>query len=134
MTTADFGAIRHQILALHRGLVEIERQDYERANGRLSPAEFLHHLLHDATFAWLKPLTALIAQMDEADEIDDRAQAEEAKAAVLVELRALLRSGSGVDGGGARANGDFQDRYQALLQQEPGLVVEHGKLVQAISR
>ena len=125
MSPVDFSAVRREVLALHRELVEVERRDYERAHGRLGPAELLHHLLHDATFAWLKPLTTVIARMDEAEELDEPAEAEEAKKAVIAELRDLLR---------AREDGnDFQRRYAALLQIEPGLALSHGRLNRSIS-
>ena len=125
MSPVDFAQTRREVLALHRELVEIERRDYERAHGRLGPAELLHHLLHDATFAWLKPLTTVIARMDEAEEFDEPAEAEEAKKAVVTELRDLMR----VDEFG----NDFQRRYAALLQIEPGLALSHGRVARSIS-
>jgi hypothetical protein len=110
------------VLHLHRMLVEIERRDYERAHGRLSPAALLHNLIHDATFAWLRPLTALIAQMDEL--MDDPLEEAPMEASVG-ELRKLLRPFA--------EGSDFQRRYAALLQQEPDLVVAHGSLIRIIS-
>jgi len=109
------------VLHLHRLLVEIERRDYERAHGRLSAGALLHNLIHDVTFAWLRPLTTLIAQMDE---LMDGPPDEEAMGTSVGELRDLLRPD-------AEGN-DFQKRYAALLQQEPDLVVAHGSLVRAI--
>ena len=121
MTAAQFTEVRRQVLHLHRMLVEIERRDYERAHGRLSPAALLHNLIHDATFAWLKPLTTLIAQMDE---LMDEPLEEAGMKASVGELRALIRPD-------AEGN-DFQRRYAALLQQEPDLVVAHGSVVRSI--
>jgi len=121
VTAAEFAEIRRQVLALHRTLVEIERRDFERAHGRQSPAALLHNLIHDVTFAWLRPLTAVIAQIDEVSESPD---AEGAMKASVRELRALVRPDEG--------GNEFQQRYAALLQQHPELVVAHGNLTRAI--
>src|SRR5690349_14661968 len=123
MTSEEFAAIRREVLHLHRMLVEIERRDYERAHGRVSAGALLHNLIHDASFAWLKPLTTLIAQMDE---LMDEPLDEAGMKASVDELRALLRPDA--------AGNDFQQRYGALLQQEPDLVVAHGSLVRSITK
>ena len=121
MTPREFAAVRRQVLALHRTLVEIERRDFERAHGRQSPAALLHNLIHDVTFAWLRPLTALLAQIDE---VTESPEAEEAIKASVAELRELIRPDV--------AGSEFQQRYAALLQQHPELVVAHGALVGAL--
>jgi len=123
VTAQEFAEIRRGVLHLHRLLVEIERRDYERAHGRLSAGGLLHNLIHDASFAWLKPLTTLLAQMDE---IMDEPPEEAGMKASVDELRSLLRPESPVS--------DFQQRYAALLQQEPDLVVAHGTVVRSISK
>jgi len=121
MTTREFAEIRRQVLALHRTLVEIERRDFERAHGRQSPAALLHNLIHDVTFAWLRPLTAILAQIDE---VSESPEAEAAMKASVTELRDLVRPDE--------AGNEFQRRYAALLQQHPELVVSHGALVRSL--
>ncbi len=56
---------RRELLDLHGVLVDSQRIDYERAQGRTSAAQFLQVLINDPALAWLKPLTALVAQLDE---------------------------------------------------------------------
>jgi len=121
MTAREFAAVRRQVLALHRTLVEIERRDFERAHGRQSPAALLHNLIHDVTFAWLRPLTAILAQIDE---VSESPEAEAAMKASVTELRDLVRPDE--------AGNEFQRRYAALLQQHPELVVSHGALVRSL--
>jgi len=121
MTAREFAEIRRQVLALHRTLVEIERRDFERAHGRQSPAALLHNLIHDVTFAWLRPLTAILAQIDE---VAESPEAETAMKASVAELRDLVRPDE--------AGSEFQRRYAALLQQHPELVVSHGALVRSL--
>src|SRR3954469_8444931 len=57
--------VRQPLFDLHRALLESQRREYERANGRTSPAEFLQALITDPAYAWLKPLTTVVASLDE---------------------------------------------------------------------
>jgi hypothetical protein len=54
-----------RLLAWHRRLLELERIEYERTHGRtLSPFEFLKLLTSDSEFAWLRPLSKMMADFD----------------------------------------------------------------------
>jgi hypothetical protein len=57
--------LRTPLLELHRILLECERSDYERSRGTLSSGEFLQALVSAPELQWLKPLTALVASLDE---------------------------------------------------------------------
>lgn len=57
--------LRSALLSLHRALIEHERRAYEKEHGRISPADFLQVVTRDPALAWLAPLTALIARLDE---------------------------------------------------------------------
>lgn len=57
--------LRTPLLEVHRSLLEAERAEYERSHGKLSAAEFLQALIDDPQLAWLKPLTTLVASLDE---------------------------------------------------------------------
>ena len=57
--------LRSPLLEVHRTLLEAERAEYERSHGKVSPAQFLQALIDDPQFAWLKPLTTLVASLDE---------------------------------------------------------------------
>lgn len=59
-------ALRMALLHLHKTLLEAERISYEASFGKISsPYQFLHLLTNDPWFAWLAPVTQLIAVMDE---------------------------------------------------------------------
>ena len=108
MTVAS--STRTALLALHRTLVEAERRDYEKAHGRVSGGDFLQALIHDQAFAWLAPLTRLIARVDEVEDA----------ATVLAAIRALLS---------LRPEGsEFQRRYAQRIDQDPDIAVAHGIL------
>src|SRR2546429_8303413 len=68
--------LRHALLQLHKALLDAQRIRYERENGRVeSRGELLALVLEDASFEWLRVLSALIAPRDElaeADKVDDK--------------------------------------------------------------
>jgi len=57
--------LRSALLSLHRTLIDFERRAYEKKHGRTSNADFLQVVATDPGLAWLSPLTALIARLDE---------------------------------------------------------------------
>ena len=65
----DFaGAARglsRSLLALHKELLELVRIEYERMHGRQTPAQMWNLLVGDPFFAWLRPLSGAVAQLDE---------------------------------------------------------------------
>jgi hypothetical protein len=103
---------------LHRTLLEAERRDYERLRGRVSDGQFLDAVLKDPYFAWLGPLTSLIAMLDELE-----AEGHEAGKDWLARVRALLTPAGGED---------FHRRYESSLQRHPEVVVAHGAVMRAL--
>ena len=112
-------ALRNALLELHRTLLAADRRDYERLRGRVSDGEFLEAVLKDPYFAWLGPLTSVIALLDELE-----AEGKEAGKDWLERVRALLTPAGGED---------FHRRYEASLQRHPEVVVAHGAVVRALS-
>jgi HEPN domain-containing protein len=62
-------SLRSELLNVHQALIESVRADYEREHGATPPGQFLQALLGDPSYAWLGPLTSLVARLDEV--IDD---------------------------------------------------------------
>src|SRR5277367_3475880 len=59
--------LRDALLRLHKALMETERISYERTFGKIqSPFQFLKLLTEDPWFAWFRPVSQLIAEIDEA--------------------------------------------------------------------
>lgn len=112
--------LRHRLLELHQSLVNAERLDYEKANGRVSAGGFLELLVNDPNFAWLRPMTALIVQLDELEEPGGQ----DAWDGTVTQLRALLSA----DPAGA----PFQRRYAELLQESPDVGLLHAATIQAL--
>ncbi|MDN5942056.1 MAG: hypothetical protein L0H94_09255 [Nitrospira sp.] len=64
--------LRRALLRLHKALLDDERVSYERVYGRIaSNGEFLQLVLGHAWFAWLRPLSQLVAQLDELGDEDE---------------------------------------------------------------
>lgn len=116
-------AIRPPLLDVHRRLLEAERADMERFQGRLSSAEFLQIATGGIRMGWLQPLSELIVALDEtlaADPDDDPPDPE----AIVDRARALVAPPDEATA--------FGRRYLNLLQREPGVVMAHAALVRAL--
>jgi len=72
METARIEHARHQLIALHKAIIDAERVNLERMEGRLTGAEMLRHLITNERFNWLHALTELIVRLDEILESDTR--------------------------------------------------------------
>jgi hypothetical protein len=85
------------LLRLHKALLDDERVSYERVHGRIpSNGAFLQLVLEDAWFAWLRPLSQVMAKFDELGEEDKSPE------------------GTG-----------FGRHYYEALQREPDVVLAH---------
>src|SRR5688572_10014287 len=83
--------IRNQLLALHKTLLELERQRYERTNGRINDMfQLLNLTINDPAFAWLRPLSAFIVEIDEKSEDKDAPMTSAEVVAFLKQARTLL--------------------------------------------
>jgi hypothetical protein len=117
---------RNSLLALHKILLETERVRYERVNGRVTDMfQLLNLTINDPAFAWLRPLSALIVQIDE--RMDDREKpltSSETKV-LRAEVRELLTP--------AQTGSDFQRNYHWALQESPDAVVAHGTSLRTLA-
>lgn len=107
---------RHAMLHAHKALLEAERVAYERMRGRIeSNGAFLQLVLHDPWFAWLRPVSELIAQIDEwMDEDQPAPDAPQVAETMLAQARELRPLEQGTE---------FQRRYYRLLQESPAVAV-----------
>ena len=124
-TRTRLGAVRRALLKLHKALLDDERIEFERVRGRIaSSGEFLQLVLNDEWFAYLRPLSALVVQIDELLDAEEAAQAE--ADALMAQARALLRP----DADGASGLGE---RYRAALQRAPDVVLAHAAVAKLFS-
>ena len=107
--------LRNLLLDQHKLLLNRERATYEKANGPIAgPGPFLGLVMGDPHFAWLKTISTLVVEIDEA--LSRRSKAGEPDAqALLTQARAILRP---------REQGtDFQVRYNEAVQESPDIVI-----------
>lgn len=115
--------VREALLNLHKELLNVERKRYEFTNGPVANEfEFFRLVTSEPSFAWIGPMTTLIVQIDEkvaskepitAGEVDN----------LYAETRSLLASPEETP---------FKREYTQLLQENPGLVMKHSAVMQAL--
>ena len=105
------------LLPLHRALIESARDDYAFAYGKsVGPAQLLQLVTDDPFFAWLKPMTSLIVEIDEMARVDFDAAGARAVAARVEQL----------------FEGAFSERYVPLLQRDVDAAIAHAAIRRAL--
>ena len=113
--------LRNTLLSLHKALLDSERTAYELVHGRIgSPAAFLQLLINDPWFAWLRPVTTLLVQIDEGLAAKNPPRTSRELEQLMTDTRALLSPSSESDA--------FWKRYSNVVQRDPGVLVMHQQL------
>jgi len=109
--------LRDALLALHKTLIDSERESYEKTGATIkSPNHFLQLLMNDPWFVWLQPLSQLIVAMDEA--LQSKKPVADAEGEALIKQAKLLLVAS-EEGTG------FANHYFEALQRDPHIVMAH---------
>jgi hypothetical protein len=122
MDSSRVAAVRHELLSLHKALIEAARIELERVEGRLTANEMLDRLMTDERLTWLQPLTTIIVGMDELLE----SETPDAGDAYLVRTLALLT----VEG--APEGEAFAAEYGRLLQERPEVTMAHAGVMRVL--
>ena len=110
--------VRRGLLRLHKALIDSERAAFERDRGPLTSGQLLQALLEDPFFAWLRPFSGLIVEIDEALAAREPIPAQQA-GDYLARVRALVETGEG-DPDAAR--------YERVMSRDPDVLVAHVEL------
>jgi len=110
-----------RMIRLHKVLLDRQHEAYERDYGPVMPARLLQLVLTSEQFAWLRPLSDLMARIDEA--VDDRETSRTTVDGLFREVHGLLRS---------NRQGAFETRYRDALQESPDVVIAHADVVRAL--
>ncbi len=122
--------VRHALLVLHKKLLEAERARYERTHGRVpGPGALLQLVLNDPWFAWLRPLSAFVVQVDERLEADEPLLPAEARE-LLDQARTLVR----VDADADDADGTFGAHYRGMVEESAEVPVAYRALRNLLDR
>lgn len=116
--------LRDLLLAQHKLLLDRERASYEKMNGPIpGPGAFLGLVMGNPHFAWLKQISTLVVEIDEA--LAKRSTAGQPEAEALVtQARDIMRP---------REHGtDFQQRYHDAIQESPDIVILQCKIEQLL--
>jgi len=118
---AELKSIREILLSLHKALLDSERTAYEIVHGNIgSSSEFLQLLISDSRFAWLRPVTTLIVQIDEALAAKNPPREGREFERLIQDTRALLSP--------SRETNEFWGRYYGAVQRDPGVAVLHERM------
>jgi hypothetical protein len=128
MTTPTVDQIREQLnathgllLDIHKALIDFEKVRYEGEHGAVgTPNDLLQLIIRDPFFAWLRPMTSLLVEIDEF--VSARpprvVPPVEEGVALLAQARAMLVPREEGEG--------FQRAYARALQDSPEVAHTHG--------
>jgi hypothetical protein len=116
--------LRLGLLRLHKVLLEMERINYEKIHGQVNRGELLQLVLNHPQFDWLRMISALLVEIDEALDGDEPATVSDFEN-LISQTRVLFASPE---------NEEFKTRYEAALQREPEVVVAHSVVMQLLRK
>jgi len=115
--------LSQHLLPLHRALIESARGDYALMMAPVTgPGHLLQLLNDDPFFAWLKPLTSLIVDIDEMARVDFTPADFDAIAARVDRFF------------GNTPDAEFGAQYVPLLQRDVDVAIAHAALRQVLAR
>lgn len=118
--------VRRGLFRLHKALIDSERARFESRHGVMSNGRFLQALIQDPFFAWLRPFSGLIVEIDEV--LATREPLPEGSARGYIEqVRGL------VDPAGAEEDEGAGGRYEEVRQRDPAVLIAHVELAGRIA-
>ena len=106
------------LLRVHKAIIDHERVRYERQHGSVGGAvEFLQIVIRDPWFAWLRPISELIVQIDEFTASKEPTDPKNGEA-LLTQARDLLVPSETGD--------EFRRNYHRAVQESPDVAMMHG--------
>jgi hypothetical protein len=118
--------VRAVLLDLHKALLDSERTHYEIQHGPLaSPAAFLQLLISDERFAWLRPTTTLLVQIDEALAAKKPPATQPALEQLRRDIGALFSPSRDPEG--------FWKRYSPVIQRDPAVMKLQKQMEEALN-
>jgi hypothetical protein len=112
-----------RLLRLHAALLARARQSYEYRHGAVPPRELLPLLIHDEHFAWLRPLSGMIAGIDEVVDTAEVVAGHDVER-LFAQVQRLLRSDD--------SDPAFHTTYRDALQESPDVVMRHADVVKLL--
>lgn len=124
MPKATLNTIATSVRNLHKLLLEYEKRIYEKTYGRVEgPYQLLGLAMDDPQFSWLRALSGEMVHLDEV-RLNREGVTDADLRLVGTRLRTLLVQD--------RVATDFQKRYEEAKAEEPGVLLAHRDLMQAL--
>ena len=110
------------LIPLHRALIEATRSDYSFAYGPVEqPTQVFRLVSEHPFFAWLRPITSLIVEIDELASRDFDLHEADTVARRLDQFF------------GPEADGTFAERYVPILQRDVDVAIGHAEVRKAVA-
>jgi hypothetical protein len=110
--------VRRGLLRLHKALIDAERAVFERGRGPVTNGELLQALIDDPFFAWLRPWSRLIVEIDETLAAREPLSPEAAREYVE-RVRALVATPD---------DANAVDRFDQVRTRHPDVLLAHLEL------
>ena len=111
--------LRLALLKVHKTLLDMERRDYERANGKVTVGELFRLVIDHQQFAWLHNISEFVVRLDETLAAEEPVTPEYVHTAVSLAQKMFAPSESG---------DAFQKKYYDAIQHDPAVVIDHAEL------
>jgi hypothetical protein len=111
--------LRLALLKVHKTLLDMERRDYERANGKVTVGELFRLVIDHQQFAWLHNISEFVVRLDETLAGEELITPEYVHTAVSLAKKMFAPSESG---------DAFQKKYYDAIQRDPAVVIDHAEL------
>lgn len=112
-------ALRLSLLRVHKTLLDMERREYERANGKVSVGELFRLVIDHQQFAWLHNISEFVVRLDETLAAKEPVTPEDVHTAITLARKMFAPSESG---------DAFQKKYFDAIQSDPAVVIDHAEL------
>lgn len=122
MTAAPIQNLSTELKVLHKALLRAAQSAYEIEHGPVTGgAQLLHLVVHDPAFAWLRPLSELMADLDALLD-PEAATSDDDQGAVRGELEHLL----------SPAGGELWAALTAFIQQAADVATAYARVRQLL--
>ncbi len=112
-------ALRLALLRVHKALLDMERREYERANGKVSVGELFRLVIDHQQFGWLHNISEFVVRLDETLAGENPVTPEDVRTAISLARKMFAPSESG---------DAFQKKYFDAIQLDPSVVIDHAEL------
>lgn len=116
---------RLRLLKLHKLLVDIERENFENLNGKITSGHYLSLLVTDSNFEWLRKFSTLIVEIDEMFDLNDGYTIDMINKN-LSQMRELLHFET--------IDEDFNGKFKNILQINFEVADERGEILKLIAQ